>query len=318
MPASFDVVIIGSGFGGAVTACRLAEAGASVCVFERGRRWEPGTYPRRLRDPWLFDSRRPQKKNGWLDIRAFRRLIVVQGAGVGGGSLCYSSVLLRGEESVFADGWPAQINYHELAADYDRVSEMLRPRTVPVGQHTRRHQLLRESAQRSGYEQRVFDAPLAVSFDEQFRYDQPGAIDKQNTRAFRNPQGRWQGTCVHLGNCDIGCDVQAKNSLDLNYLAQAEQRGAEIRELHVVRAIIPEERGYRVTFDRIQDGRLMPASVNCVRVVLAAGSLGSTELLLRCRDEFGTLPNISPMLGQRSRRKWQRACSGVLQGPRTG
>jgi cholesterol oxidase len=112
-----------------------------------------------------------------------------------------------------------------------------------------------------------------------------------------NRHGVPQGTCVHLGNCDIGCDVHAKNTLDLNYLPIAERHGAQIRPLHLVRTIEPMAAGYRVVWDEIRDGTLVRGSAEADRVVLAAGSLGTTELLLRCRDQFGTLPKISGRLG---------------------
>jgi cholesterol oxidase len=299
MTKQFDAVIIGSGFGGAVTACRLAEHGARVLVLERGRRWSTDTYPRGLGDPWFYDDRRPHRKNGWLDLRFFKRMIVAQGAGVGGGSLCYSSALLRSSPEVFDDGWPAEITFDELSPYYQRASEMLRPRAVPAGQHTRRHRLLHEAATQVGLGDRFFDIPLGVAFDEEFTYDRPNPLDKAHTRPFKNAQGRWQGTCVHLGNCDIGCDVQAKNALDLNYLAQAESHGAEIRDLHLARVIMPESSRFRVTLDRIKGSRLLPEEVTAERVIVAAGSLGSTELLLRCRDQFGTLPNLSKSLGKK-------------------
>jgi len=102
---------------------------------------------------------------------------------------------------------------------------------------------------------------------------------------------------VHLGNCDIGCDVRAKNSLDVNYIPRAEQHGADLRPLHVVRYIEPQDGKYRVIFDRIEDGRLIRGEETAQRVIVAAGSLGTTELLLRCRDEHKTLPALSPLLG---------------------
>jgi cholesterol oxidase len=104
---------------------------------------------------------------------------------------------------------------------------------------------------------------------------------------------------VHLGNCDIGCDVQAKNTLDLNYIPAAEGHGAEIRPLHVVRTIEPDGTGYRVHVDRIRDGALVRGVERADRVILAAGSLGTTELLLRCRDQYRTLPRVSGALGRR-------------------
>lgn len=294
-----DVIVIGSGFGGAVTACRMAQAGAKVLVLERGRRWTTETYPRAVDDPWLFDPRRPHKKNGWLDVRFFSKVIVAQGAGVGGGSLCYSSVLLRPNARIFDDGWPSPINFQDLQPHYELVSRMLGVRPIPEQQRTVRNQLLREAAAASGYAERVFDTPLAINFDEAFQFDRerPQAIDQ--VVAQKNPQGRWQGTCMHLGNCDIGCDVQAKNTLDLNYIASAENWGADVRPLHFVKAISRENGGYRVDYQRISDRERIAGSVRAPKVVLAAGSLGTTELLLRCRDELRTLPDLSRQLGFR-------------------
>ena len=105
---------------------------------------------------------------------------------------------------------------------------------------------------------------------------------------------RKQGTCVHLGNCDIGCDVGARNTLDLNYLARAEQHGAEVRPL--APGLRRSRGGRRLSRRRStasmpmrwSPGRRPPASS-----IVGAGSLGSTELLLRCRDQHGTLPNLS-------------------------
>ncbi|MCI0465254.1 MAG: NAD(P)-binding protein, partial [Gemmataceae bacterium] len=88
----FDVIVIGSGFGGAITGCRLAEAGCRVLILERGRRWDPDRYPRNLEDPWVWSHERPERENGWIDLRFFRHMAVAQGAGVGGGSLIYANV----------------------------------------------------------------------------------------------------------------------------------------------------------------------------------------------------------------------------------
>ena len=89
MSEHFDVVVVGTGFGGAAAACRLAQRGARVLVLERGRRWTVAEYPRQAGDSWLYHPAKPQKLNGWLDLRFFRGMIVAQGAGVGGGSQCY-------------------------------------------------------------------------------------------------------------------------------------------------------------------------------------------------------------------------------------
>ncbi|MBI2998142.1 MAG: GMC family oxidoreductase, partial [Deltaproteobacteria bacterium] len=86
MALDFDAVVIGSGFGGAVTGCRLAEKGYRVLILERGRRWQVKDYPRRPEDAWIWGQEHPEKKNGWIDFRVFPNMAVAQGAGVGGGS----------------------------------------------------------------------------------------------------------------------------------------------------------------------------------------------------------------------------------------
>ncbi|AMV18359.1 GMC oxidoreductase [Planctomyces sp. SH-PL14] len=295
MTRPIDLIVVGSGFGGAVVACRAAEAGARVLVLERGRRWTPDTYPRTFKDPWLFDAHRPRYCNGWLDVRVFPKMTVVQGAGVGGGSLCYSSVLLPATPDAFESGWPPEITFRELQPYYERAAQMLQPAPVPDGQRSARFRLLQRAAAAAGLSEQFRPAPLAVSFDPNYSFDLPEPIHPRHTHAFRNEHGRWQGTCVHLGNCDIGCDVRAKNTLDLNYLAVAENHGADIRPLHLVRFVEPGGRGYRVHVTQLSSGAT--EVLEAPKVVLAAGSLGTTEILLRSRDEYGTLPQISPALG---------------------
>jgi cholesterol oxidase len=294
----FDVIVIGSGFGGAVTSCRLAQAGARVLVLERGRRWTRDQFPRGPKDAWLYDDRRPHKADGWLDLRFFKGMAVAQGAGVGGGSLCYSSVVLEaGPERFSRPGWPAEITSAELKPYYASASNMLGVQTIPDGQLTQRYKLMRQAAQRQQLVDRFTSLPLAVSFDPEWGYDRPDPHNPRESKPFINGQGQPQGTCIHLGNCDIGCDVRAKNTLDLNYLAAAEAAGAEIRPLHRARFVRPMPTGYEVVFDRVGNGRLQPGVERARRVVLAAGSLGSTELLLRSRDQFQVLPNLSATLG---------------------
>ena len=110
----YDVIVIGSGFGGAITACRLAEKGAKVLILERGRRWETKDYPRDLDDAWLYDPQEPHKQNGWVDFRYFGDMSVAMGAGVGGGSLIYANVSIEAKPWLFKKGWPQEITYKEL------------------------------------------------------------------------------------------------------------------------------------------------------------------------------------------------------------
>src|SRR5258705_5936337 len=140
-----------SGFGGSVTACRLAERGLKVLVLERGRRWTPDAYPRDPGDAWTFDVGRPEKHNGWIDLRILDDMIVVQGAGVGGGSLIYANVSIEPKRELFANGWPAEITFDELAPYYRKVDQMLRPLTIPPGQATERYKLMQQAANKAGY-----------------------------------------------------------------------------------------------------------------------------------------------------------------------
>ena len=294
-----DAIVIGSGFGGAVSACRLAEAGRKVLVLERGRCWTPASYPRDDKDPWVWNQDHPQHFNGWADLRTFANMWVIAGAGVGGGSLIYANVSVEAKPDAFRRGWPAEITYEALKPHYDRVGHMLCVQELPDKQLSARTRLMREAAVACGWGERFRKLPLAVSFSPDYDPTLPEPRDDRHSKRFINIHGVEQGTCVQCGNCDIGCQVSAKNTLDLNYLAVAVRNKAEIRPLHLVTKLEPLNPGWRVHFEVI-DPRAhtrTPGSATAPLVLLGAGSIGSTELLLRCRDEHRTLPNLSPRLG---------------------
>jgi cholesterol oxidase len=295
---NYDVIVIGSGFGGAITACRLAEAGYKVLILERGRRWDKTTYPRQEGDAWTWNHERPEKENGWLDLRVFEHMSVAQGAAVGGGSLIYANISCEAPSHVFeVDTWPQEITYDELKPHYDVVAKFMNVQKVPGKQWTERMKLMQEAAGKIGKADRFKPLELAVSFDPEWNYALPDPHNPAHSKRFLNQQGVEQGCCVHLGNCDIGCDVDAKNTLDRNYIPWAEKKGAQVRPLHLVSDIAPITGGYQVSYDELKNGGRVAGKETARIVIVAAGSLGSTELLLRCRDLNCSLPNISSFLG---------------------
>jgi cholesterol oxidase len=286
-----DVVIIGSGFGGAVAACRLSGHGRSVVVLERGRDWsEHGMSPQRWRD-YLYSSRMPHRLNGWLDLRVLDQMVVATGAGVGGGSLIYANVCVEAPDIVFDSGWPSKITAAEMAPYYAAVGEVLQPQKIPPGQLNPRVNLLQQAAAGLGWSANYETLPLAVTFDKDAP-DRGGA-------PWSDPSVYADGTCVHCGECVIGCVNGAKKTLDKNYLAEAKARGAEIWPLSMVTHISEGPGGaWRVHYLDVAEGRQRKRQIVGTKVILAAGSIGSPEILLRSRDRFRTLKKLPRALGR--------------------
>ena len=294
----FDVIVIGSGFGGAITACRLAQKNKKVLVLERGNEWTKDTYPRAVTDQWIWSPSHPEKHHGWTDLRTFKGMAVITGAGVGGGSLIYANVSAVPPKSIFQNGWPAEITFDGLQPYYATVADVLDLQQVPQNQFSPRVQLMQQGAAGLNQGDRFRLADVAVSFDKNLQYNFNDEPDISKSKPFINKHGAQQGTCAQLGECDIGCRVYAKNTLDKNYLFLAQKKGAQIRPLHLATNIEPITGGYRVHHDELSTGQRISGFTTAACVIVAAGSLGSTELLLRCRDVTGTLPNLSRFLGR--------------------
>lgn len=288
MKEIYDVVVIGSGFGGAINACRLAQAGRSVCILERGKRWGRKDFPRTTgqvaRAFWNYQD------YGLLDYRAFNKIDVIQASGVGGGSLVYFNVHIRTPKEIFENArWPTRVKRDVLDPFYDIAKDMLeaKPLTPPVDlDMPNRTQAFMAAAEGAGRKAELVDICV---------YTGPEKINRQGVR---------QEGCVYCGNCMLGCHVHAKNTLDLNYIPLAEQNGAEVFPLHLVEKIEPlepvEQNGYRIHFkhfDSDKRGLFELGAVTGRKVIISAGSLGSTEILLRSRDAHRTLTRLSPALG---------------------
>lgn len=283
---TFDAIVIGSGFGGAVAACRMAQAGLRVLIVERGRRYPRGSFPRDFNDPrpWLYNH----KEQGLIDAKPIvTEMIALQAAGYGGGSLIYNNVQMRAAPQIFKSGWPAGYDRAALDPYYDLVGHMLDVAPVssaqPLGM-PQRTVAFRQAAKSLGREGQFFLPNLAVDFAS------PGQRHK-------NKFGVEQEGCMHCGECYVGCNVHAKNTLDLNYLALAEQRGAVARTRCEVQRITPTGSGYSVHYCDFNEGGQERVALGR-NVFVCAGSINSTELLLRCRDTYGTLPKISGRLGK--------------------
>jgi cholesterol oxidase len=282
--STYDVVVVGSGFGGGVTACRMAEQGLKVCVLERGRRFAPGDFPGQPdQAPRLF-WHPLLNPGGMLDLRLMKDLSVITAAGVGGGSLVYANVQLRAPAAVFAEPpWPDAITRPELDPYYDRTEAALEPRETPrppEGPLLDKVRAFAAMAERAG--RTATELPIAVHFGEDRHHPFSGVF---------------QQGCKNLGRCDLGCPVTAKNTVDITYLARAEAHGAEVFPLHEVARVEPPggaRRGWRVGFRDLNDRSR--GSVEAPLLVLAAGTIGSSRLLLKNR---GRLPGLSPALGSR-------------------
>lgn len=281
MEAAYDAVVVGSGFGGGITACRLAEQGWRVCVLERGRRFGSGDFPDRLAQfphALWHPTRNP---GGMFDIRIMRDVAVVTGAGVGGGSLVYANVQLRAPDAVFDDpAWPDAIDGGELDRFYARTEEALDPQLTPTRPPLPKVAAFARMAESAG--RSALALPIAVHFGADRRHPFSGV----------HQQG-----CDNLGRCDVGCPRMSKNTVDITYVARAETFGAEVYPLHEVHRIDAPQRhgdGWRVGFRDLQ--YKTGGEVRAPVLVLAAGTLGSTRLLLRNRRR---LSRLSPALGSR-------------------
>jgi len=268
LEAEYDAVVVGSGYGGGVTAHRLAEAGWSVCVLERGREIRPGGYPATTRQGLgqiQAHTRRLDlgSPTGLFDLRLGRGMSVLVGCGLGGTSLINAGVMLPAGDAVFDERWPEPLQGgDDLAAAYGRAETMLGVALAP-GQVLAPAKLTALGQAAGGLDLEATPAPVAVTFGP---VPEGGAADR--------------GSCVHCGNCVTGCNDGAKNTVLMTYLDAAVTGGAQVfTELRVDRVGAGGARRWRVHARAASGGE--PRAIDADVVVLAAGTLGSTEILMR-------------------------------------
>ena len=293
LKSHYDVVVIGSGYGGGVAASRLARAGKRVCVLERGREVATGEFPSRfpdLKNDMQVTGKRVRTglATALFDVRMGEDMHIVVGCGLGGGSLINAGVALRPEPDVFADvAWPAQIargtNTALLDEGFARADAWLRPARHPRGAEMTKLRTFDKAARAIG--RQAVHTPVAVSF--------AGGI---------SAGGIAQSACTLCGDCCGGCNVGAKNTVALTYLPDAARHGAELFTHASVRFLARDKDGRWRVHLRGLDGKAKdaadgsPREVTADVVILAAGTLGSTEILLRSRERG--LP-LSDQLGRR-------------------
>jgi cholesterol oxidase len=295
----YDVLVVGSGFGGSVTALRLTEKGYKVGVLEAGARFADDDFAETSFDARRFLFRPEIGCYGIQRIDALKDCLIVSGAGVGGGSLVYANTLYEPLPAFYTDPqWSHITDWRaELAPYYDQAKRMLGVVENPL--RTPADDVMEQVATEMGVGDTFHPTPVGVFFG--------GPNDPQGTTVadpYFGGAGPDRQTCVGCGSCMTGCRHNAKNTLVKNYLYLAEQRGARVLPLTTVTRVAPRSSGgydVHVRFTKAKARRRSARRVlTAEHVVLAASSLGTQRLLHRMRDE-GHLPNISPRLGFLSR-----------------
>jgi len=282
----YDVIVVGSGYGGGVTASRLSRAGKRVAVLERGREISTGEFPQKfgaLKSEFQVTGKsfRTGSEQAIYDVRLGRDMHVLVACGLGGGSLVNAGVSLVPDKRVFADdAWPGQIAQDGMLAEgYRRAEQWLRPASDPRASEMTKFGVLERAG--AGLGGTLVASRIAVSFEDT-----------------TNPAGIHQKACTRCGDCCAGCNVGAKNTVALTYLPDAVQHGAEIFTGLKVGTVRKGTDGQWQVFAHAvgSDRSVTEAVIEAPVVVLAAGTLGSTEILLRSRE--AGLP-LSDRIGQR-------------------
>lgn len=298
----FDFVIVGSGFGGSVSACRLTEKGYRVAVIEQGKRWKKEDFPESNMNPRKYLWRPSLGLQGFFNIRFFRHMLVVCGNAVGGGSITYGNTLLVPPESVWSEGswagtqdWAKVMPGHFAAAQ--KMLGVVDNKLMGDADH-----VLKKMAENAGVGHTFKPTRVATFFDPK-----DGAGGETYPDPYFNGEGPERSSCTGCGGCMVGCKVGAKNTLDLNYLYFAEKRGAKVFEQTRVTAVKPlngksdGSDGYEIYIESSTNPfKRNRRSVRARSVVFAASSLGTMELLFKQKQD-SNLPNISNALGKQVR-----------------
>lgn len=294
----WDVVVVGSGFGGAVSALRMAEKGYRVLVVEQGRHIRPDDMAAAGQDAkHLLRMPALGLKKGFFAQEVYRHISLVRGIGVGGGSIVWAAVMLEPKQAFYDDvAWqklPARDWRQELAPHYATASRMLGLADNP--RQSLQDHWLRQTARELGAEASFGSVTQAIYF---------GPPHTDNADPYFGGQGPARRGCTFCAQCATGCAQGAKNSLDKNYLHLAQGLGAQILAERRVQRLDPlaaGQVGYRLVLAHPWDSAEPPTTLTARKVIVAAGVVGTLELLLACRDRYASLPALSPVLGKHVR-----------------
>ena len=285
----FDWIVVGSGFGGSVSALRLSEKGYTVAVLEMGKRWKPEDFPKTNWDARRFLWAPLLKCHGIFKMTLLPHVFILSGAGVGGGSLVYANTLLVPPPRAFDDPkWKDLADWKAvLPPFYATAKRMLGAAETP--RMFAADDIVRRYAESIGRGQSFQPTTVAVHF---------GTPDVEGPDPYFGGEGPRRVGCNYCGGCMVGCRVGAKNTLDKNYLFFAEKKGAQvIPERRVTKVEPMPGGGYRVHTERSTAWLFKDRKVYTAKgVVFSAGVLGTVDLLLKCK-ESGALPKLSARLG---------------------
>ncbi|MCG5226900.1 GMC family oxidoreductase [Acinetobacter pittii] len=298
----YDYLIIGSGFGGSVSACRLTEKGYSVAVMEMGRRWKAEDFAKNNWNTRRWIWRPGMKLFGYFNMRFFRHVTIICGNAVGGGSITYANTLLVPPEHIWDEGtWADAADWkNEMPQHYAEAERMLGVtdnKILGPADH-----MLKKMGEAVGVGHTFKPTRVATFFPPE---GEEGG--KTYPDPYFNGEGPDRGTCTACGGCMTGCKHNAKNTLDKNYLYFAEKNGAKVYEETKVVDVKPlngkadGSDGYEVTTECSSSWFNKQRRTWRVRnVIFSASSLGTQEMLFRLKQS-GSLPNISDDLGNRVR-----------------
>ncbi len=288
----FDYVVIGSGFGGSVSAMRLAEKGYKVLVIEKGKKWNNDDFPKSNWNVKKFIWLPLLKLFGFQQLTFFKEVFVLSGVGWGGGSLVYANTHMIPDKKVFQDhNWLPKVHWEkDFFPFYELAKKMLG--TTPYPKEEIEDQFLKQVAKDLGKEDTYHQVPVGVYFG-----------DNQNEKdPYFKGLGPSRKGCTLCAGCMVGCRFSAKNTLDKNYLHFAEYYGAKF---------LIEQKVFKIEFDEQNQkytihtkGSVNPKKTHQIKahgIVFSAGVLGTMEILLSQKYHYKTLPNLSERLGEQIR-----------------